>query len=366
MRVPRPDLSLKTGTPNPCNQCHKDKPAQWAADAVTKWYGDARSKSPHFGEAIHAGREGAPEAGKRLMDLAVDTGQPGIARATALDLLRRYPGPTYLMALPKLLKDEDPLVRGAAVRYLETTDPGTLFKLGVTMLDDPVRAVRLEAARTMAPLMRYDLPEADRARLDDALEAYRESQLVNAERPESHLNIGLVEMEQGKAAMAQKAYQTALRLDPGFAPAYVNLADLYRALGSDAEGGETLRAGIAAAPDNADLHHALGLLYVREKKLQDALAELRRASELAPESARYAYVHGLIRKETGDVAGALRVLADAYKRHPADRELLLALATINRDAGNLSDARIYAEALIRRYPGDPDAAALKRELSPAP
>ena len=33
-RVPRPDLSVKYGTPNACNNCHKDKTASWTADAV--------------------------------------------------------------------------------------------------------------------------------------------------------------------------------------------------------------------------------------------------------------------------------------------------------------------------------------------
>ena len=55
MRVPRPDLSLKIGTPNACSQCHQDKPVQWAADAVTQWYGDGKPREPHFGEALHAG-----------------------------------------------------------------------------------------------------------------------------------------------------------------------------------------------------------------------------------------------------------------------------------------------------------------------
>ena len=30
MRIPRPDLSVELGTPNACNQCHTDKPSQWA------------------------------------------------------------------------------------------------------------------------------------------------------------------------------------------------------------------------------------------------------------------------------------------------------------------------------------------------
>ena len=32
-RVPRPDLSVTLGTPNACNDCHSDKPPQWAAAA---------------------------------------------------------------------------------------------------------------------------------------------------------------------------------------------------------------------------------------------------------------------------------------------------------------------------------------------
>ena len=38
-RVPRPDLTVKIGTPNACNGCHDRKTPQWAADAVAQWYG---------------------------------------------------------------------------------------------------------------------------------------------------------------------------------------------------------------------------------------------------------------------------------------------------------------------------------------
>jgi hypothetical protein len=36
-RVPRPDLSVQFGTPNACNDCHKDKTANWAASAIEGW-----------------------------------------------------------------------------------------------------------------------------------------------------------------------------------------------------------------------------------------------------------------------------------------------------------------------------------------
>jgi len=38
LRVPRPDLSVKLGTPNACNGFHADNGAQWAADQVAVWY----------------------------------------------------------------------------------------------------------------------------------------------------------------------------------------------------------------------------------------------------------------------------------------------------------------------------------------
>src|SRR5262249_49690746 len=40
--APRPDLSVKFGPQNACNPSHADKAAQWAADAVDRWFGPNR------------------------------------------------------------------------------------------------------------------------------------------------------------------------------------------------------------------------------------------------------------------------------------------------------------------------------------
>ena len=54
LRIPRPDLSVKLGTPNACNNCHADKSAQWAADAIEQWHGPARKGFQNYAEAFHA------------------------------------------------------------------------------------------------------------------------------------------------------------------------------------------------------------------------------------------------------------------------------------------------------------------------
>jgi Tfp pilus assembly protein PilF len=237
------------------------------------------------------------------------------------------------------------------VRFLEVTDVRTQVDQGWPLLDDPVRVVRLEAARVLAPLLRQRLPERFREQLTRAVAEYAEAQQINADRAEAHLNLGLIALAIGDAEQAEAAYRTALRLDPAFAPGYVNLADLYRQQGRDAEGERLLRAGIARLEDDADLQHALGLLLVREKRLADALPYLGRAAALAEDQPRYAYLYALALQGAGDVSQALEVLTQANGRHPGNREILTALVSLHREQGNDELAQRYAQELAQRFPG---------------
>jgi tetratricopeptide (TPR) repeat protein len=317
-RVPRPDLSVKLGTPNACNGCHADQASQWAADAVAAWYPQSAHRGPHFGEALHAATSGAADAADRLLAVAGDARQPAIARATAVDRLRQRPSSDHLLTVRRLLGDSDPLVRSASVRFLEVADVRTQVDLAWPLLDDPVRLVRLEAARVLAPLLQQRLPEKLRQVLTAAVEEYAASLAVTAERPESQLSLGLLAVAVGDPARSEQAYRNALRLDTAFVPAYVNLADLYRELGRDEDGEALLRAGMEAAPADATLPHALGLLLVRGQRLQEALPMLAQAAELAPGQPRYAFVYALALEGAGEKEKALVVLQAAGERHPGD------------------------------------------------
>ena len=84
IRIPRPDLTLRLGTPNACNQCHADKSAQWASDSLQKWYSHTPEGFQHHAETFHAAAENAPGAERALGELAANPEQPAIARATAV------------------------------------------------------------------------------------------------------------------------------------------------------------------------------------------------------------------------------------------------------------------------------------------
>lgn len=328
-RVPRPDLAAALGTPDACTDCHRDRTAAWAADAVRAWYGPERRRGPRFAAALAAGRAHAAAGGPALDAAIDDAAVPPIARATALTLLRPYLSAHEVPRVERALRDPDPQVRRAALALLGAWDPARRWQTGGPLLADPVRGVRLAAVDALADAAAA-VPAAQRATFDAAVAEYRATQMLNADRAESWLNLGSLDARLGHPDAAEAAYRRAIDSDPHFLPAYVNLADLYRQLGRDPDGERVLRQGLAVG-DDAGLQYALGLLLVREQRRDEALAALAAAARGAPDVPRYAYVYALALDGAGRRADAIAVLEAAHRRASGDRDILAALQQLRAD-----------------------------------
>jgi tetratricopeptide (TPR) repeat protein len=361
-RVPRPDLSVKLGTPNACNDCHRDKPAAWAAAAIETWHGPTRKGSQTYAEAFHAAWTDQADAAALLTVVASDRQAPAFARASALSELGARLSPSNMNLARSGLSDPDPMVRIGALDMLESVPPGQLWPVVSPLLSDSNRGVRIRAAALLAAVPTASQPPADRERFERAAAEFIAAQRLNADRPEARSTLGNFFARRGRPAEAEVEYQAALRLSRQYAPAAINLADLYRSLGRDAEGESVLRAAVAISPRDAGLHHALGLALTRLKRPDDALAALRQAAELDPDRTRYAYVYGVALHSAGRAGEAMVVLKENLARHPADRDTLLALVSFHRDAGELATALEYAERLARMAPDDRDVAGLVQTL----
>jgi tetratricopeptide (TPR) repeat protein len=362
-RSPRPDLTLKIGTPNACTTpCHEDRDVLWAEEAVESWRGGPRPDPGHFGEALRAGRERLPEAERALAELAGNAEQPAIARATALKLLGPLLGFESVDAVRAALLEPDPLLRMAALTAAEALEPRARLLLAKPLLMDPVRAVRLEAERVLRAVPPSLWKPRDLGPLARVRAEFRAVQRLHADRPEAWLNLGLLDARLGEIDAARADYERALRIAPWFMPAYVNLADLYRQAERDDEGERVLRRALERAPESPDVHHALGLLLVRRGLGDEAIAALGRAAELAPERPRYGYVHAVALHSDGDSVGALRALEETHRRFPAHRDTLRALVSIHRERGASSEATRYARKLAALAPGDPRVRSLLEVL----
>ena len=361
-RIPRPDLSVTLGTPNACNDCHADKSPGWAGTALESWFGPNRKGFQTYATAFHTAWADQADAATLLAAVAADGNAPAIARTTALTELASRVSPTNIDLARAGLTDPDPMVRIGALDMLENVPAGQLWPLVSPLLSDPVRGVRIRAASLLAGVPTASQPQADRERFERAAAEFIAAQQLNADRPEGRTTLGNFLVRRGLTTDAEAEYKAGLRLSPQYAPAAINLADLYRQLGRDAEGENVLRAAVSASPQDAGLHYALGLTLTRLKQSDAALMELRRAAELEPDRARYAYVYAIALHSAGHSNEAMSVLKDSLARHPNDRDTLLALTNFNRETGDVSSALDYAERLALISPDDQGLARLIQEL----
>jgi predicted CXXCH cytochrome family protein len=361
IRIPRPDLSVKLATPNACSNCHTDKSAQWASEAVNKRYGHAPQGFQRFAQTLQAGSTGAPGAQQSLERLVADREQPAIARAAALSMLAAY-APLRTDAVVRAgVADDSALVRRAAARALSNSNPASSAKALAPLLSDPIRSVRIEAAEVLAGLQ-ADTPQNVGAALARAIDEYVDAQQLNADRPEAHLNLGLLYARENHFDKAEAELKTALSLDPSFAPAAVNLADLYRAQSREEEGERVLKDAISHSPNDASLEHALGLLMVRQKRNAPALDLLGAAARNEPSNARYVYVYAVALNDAGKTGAAIEALENSVKAHPYDRDSLAALVTFLEQAGDPTKALTYARRLEELEPGNPQVREMLKNL----
>jgi Flp pilus assembly protein TadD len=323
IRSPRPDLSIRIGTPNACTTCHTDRSNAWAARHVVRWYG-APSPERHYGDVFDAARRGVPDTDTALLQLAADPSEAGIVRATAVSLLPRYPTPALARAIERAARDPEPLVRLAATMSGELLAVDDRLRAFSHLLVDSLLAIRVEAARVLADVADHRLTADQRAAFDEFVAA----QLVNAERPESHLRLGVFHTRRGKLELAERHYRHAIRVGPRYPGGYLNLADLYRELGRDVEGEQVLREGLRTVHQPAVLHHSLGLLLVRAGKLDQAVTELAKAVELEPDVTRFAHVYAVALHSLGRTGDAVHVLEEARRRAPFDRDISEALTDL--------------------------------------
>ena len=277
------------------------------------------------------------DAQKQLRTIAADATQPAIARATALAQIN-----TVTTTLAEGLRDPNPAVRLGALQSLTNTPLNARVSLAAPLLSDPVKAVRIEAASLLAAIPAGQLTPEQQAAFERASAEYVETQRYNADRAEARINLGTFYGNRGDAARAEEEIKAAIRLEPFFIPAYVNLADLYRARGRDADGESALREGLKVAPKSAILHHALGLALVRMKRTGEALSELERATVLEPGNARFAYVYAVALHSAGKADAKLQKTLVA---HPNNRNILEALASFHEVRGERASAKKYTDRL---------------------
>ena len=173
---------------------------------------------------------------------------------------------------------------------------------------------------------------------------------------------GVLAVDRGDLAGAEQAIRTAQALEPRSVPAAVNLADVLRTMGREAEARTTLEEALASRPNDATLHHALGLAWVRAKDYARAETHFAEAASWAPEDPRNPLMHGLCVAQLEDPGRAVSILENGLANHPADVDLTLALVESLRPLGRLDEGLARVTALRSLRPDRPDLEQVEQQL----
>jgi Tfp pilus assembly protein PilF len=347
-RLPRPDLSIKLGTPNACNRCHTDKTHQWSDQYITKWYGPGRRA--HYGTIIAEGRKGSPIAHKDLIKLASDPLYPVIVRSTALSLLAAYPAQETTRAYESALMDDEALIRRTAVDHLNVSDRKRQTTLLASMLYDPIKAVRMEAARRMTEISDPPLDSNQKRVFQASLDEYQKSMEYSADFAFGRYNLANLYVALKQPQKAVENYRAAIKIDRLFYPAKVNLAMLYNETGQNDEAEILLSEVAASHPEMYEVQYSLGLLLAEEKKYAEAAKYLDLAAGGMPARARIHYNLGLLLQHLKRDSDAEVSLLRAKELEPDNLDYLYALADFYLKRKKLRKARSIAEEMKARHP----------------
>lgn len=314
-RIPRPDQSVKYGTPNACNGCHTNKSAEWASNFINSKYGDKRPD--HFSNYLLAGYNGNQDA---LHLLLSQNKYPELARATALyQYTNNQLSPNEVIDLRRFLKDSSILVRNETVRSFEKINDQSRYGDIEPLLRDSIRLVRISAVKYFNTI---GADMNDNPAFKKAEKEYLEEMDMSADFASGQHQIAVYHETKGHTDLAIKAYRKAIEMDNLYNLSRMNLALLLYKQGDIDQAKNLYLKVTALEPDYGNSYYMLGLLYNETGDTQKALKYLAEACDKKPINIRAFYNYALKLQAEGMNQKSVEIINKALNLFPDNESLL--------------------------------------------
>lgn len=352
--IPNPERAQKLGTPDACLTCHQGKAGDKVTEQFKLWSSAANvPQAPRYDESLWLIRNGQEGAAQALFEQLQRSNLPAIQRATLLGELPAYPSEQALKLASKDLNNPAPQVRESAVHAVSAfLPPPERAPLLSPLLSDPVKAVRIAAARDLLSVARNGLGAAQ-GNWNSAIAEYEAVQKSLLERAEANLNLALLYQASGRNDEVEGLLRSALLRDPDFYPALVTLVQWLEGNGRNQEAQTLLAQSLKDHPDAALLQHTQGLALVRAGQTAQAMPYLHKAAQLEPQTAQYSYVLAVALHGNGKVDEACAELERLLKLDPTNRNARLALIQYYLNNGQEPKAQVLLQGWKKMNMGDP-------------
>lgn len=365
---------------------------QWAALQVVNWYGEKRERGAEYAALLNPRWNNSRGTGDELVKAIQRRGFPAIVRASALSQLSQVQSPTHELLISSL-DDPSPFVCAAACSAAELQLPsaGDFLESGLPRqqwissqfanplrdlaralakrLNDPVKSVRVEAARALGKLpspLRFELLTGDHQESwERGIQEWQNAMRVNNDRSGVHTALGAYFECQEDWDAAREAYETAIRTEPRALGARSNLSVLLERAAEDLSLPASERRFALLGESDKDK-----LLAKASELMREESEFLRRDVELAPQLAavRYQYALSLIRLR--DYEKAAVELKRTIELEPEGTQFLFTLAVLLKERAKTEadwgEVRKLADKLVKLEPNDQRFSQLKAEIETPP
>jgi hypothetical protein len=235
IRIPRPDLTLSTGSPNACNKCHNEEDAGWSVKFMEEWYGKGFSSNKGYAHIFHSLWEKKGDALGELTNFITDTILNDFARASALAALPYHDTVVFEDLIRSGRAEKNPLMRYAAAIAAKKVVPVKSFELAFPLMDDEERAIRFAALSSASKVKMEDLPRPVKMGFSQAMTEYINILVSQGDLPENMLELADYYNFNRDYKKAAPLYRKVIRLEPYNSEAIIKLMTIYRETGNKKE-----------------------------------------------------------------------------------------------------------------------------------
>lgn len=187
-------------------------------------------------------------------------------------------------------------------------------------------------------------------RVEEAQKLYEAALAINPGYVLIHINLARAYSAQQEYQKAVAILQAGLRHDPTHFRLYNNLGVMYNILGDFRAAADALQRATHLEPENAKVYFNLGLAYDRLGRVDDAISNFRRAAALDPGEPTTHFNLGLALHNKGDQQAALQEFLYTSRLNPNHAGTLFNAGMIYLELGDPAAARRIVAQLQRLDP----------------
>lgn len=198
---------------------------------------------------------------------------------------------------------------------------------------------------------------------DEAISELRQQVSQVRDSAQAHHFLGLAYVRNMQQAQAKAEFQEAIRLDGGFLPSRLSLAELHVSLGELAPAREIADSAVRTFPDNAAVRSLLASILLRQRNFADARANLAIARSAAPQDPSVHMMLGVSHAAERKWDEAEREFEAALQLNPLYTPALAELAAMWTANGQAAKAMARLKEHTAAHRDDADAHYLLGTLS---